>query len=273
MKKSVLFLPVLILALGLTACGNETPTAESNVLVMGTSADYAPFEFMYPDENGNMQFGGIDVFAGEYIAECMGRELQVENMAFDYLLTALGKGDYDMVLACMEDTEERRIAADFSEPYYADMPTMIVARAKNADKYKTLADLNGATVGAQTATTKLDIVYDEISGANAVSLQNVNDLINELCYDKLDAVVLDGSVAMEYVEVNPDLVVVGASDELGTPAYYVVAVQKYDPKGLLPEINAAVAKMQEENMVDVFVEKADALSGVAVEVSADAPEE
>ena len=272
MKKTIAFLLLLVMCVGLAACGSAAP-ADNTKLIMGTSADYAPFEFMYPDENGDMQFGGIDVFAGEYIAEYMGKELQVENMAFDYLLTALGKGDYDMVLACMEDTEDRRMGADFSEPYYADMPTMIVAKAENADKYQTLADFDGATVGAQTATTKLDIVYDEISGANAVSLQNVNDLINELCYDKLDAVVLDGAVAMAYVEANPDLVIAPASDELGTPAYYVVAVQKNDPKGLLPEINAAIAKMQEENMIEVFQEQADELSGVAVEVSADAPEE
>lgn len=277
MKKTVAMIMAVVMCLALVACGAAAgkpaeAAAESNVLILGTSADYAPFEFMYADEKGEMQFAGVDVFAAEYIAENMGKELKVENMAFDYLLTALGKGDYDMVMAAMEDTEERRAAADFSDPYYTDIPAMILVKAENADQYKTLSDFAGKSVGAQTATTKLDIVNSDMPGANAVALQNVNDLVNELAYDKLDAVLLDGAVAMEFAAANPDLVVADASAELGEAAPYCVAVQKGDPKGLLPGINAAIAKMQEENAVEGFVQKADELSGVAVEVSVDAPE-
>lgn len=41
---------------------------------------------MYKGEDGTMQYGGIDVSVGQYIAESMGKELKVENMSFDYLL-------------------------------------------------------------------------------------------------------------------------------------------------------------------------------------------
>ena len=276
MKKLTALVLALVMCLALAACGAPAEPAEpeaKNVLILGTSADYAPFEFMYADDKGEMQYAGIDVFAAEYIANDMGKTLQVENMAFDYLLTALGKGDYDMVMAAMEDTEERRAAADFSDPYYTDIPAMILVKKENADVFATLADFDGKNVGAQTATTKLDIVTGDMPGANAVALQNVNDLVNELAYDKLDAVVLDGGVAMDYVKTNPDLAIAAASAELGAAAPYCVAVQKGDPKGLLPAINAAIAKMASENAVDGFIAKADELSGVAQEVSVDAPAE
>lgn len=52
---------------------------------------------------------------------------------------------------------------------------------------------------------------------------------------------------------------------------YRVLVQKGDPKGLLPGINEAIAKMTSENKMEEFIAAADELSGKAVEVTADAP--
>lgn len=294
MKKLITMILALAMVFALCACGSAAPaqtadsaaapaqdaaaddaaaadTAEGGELILGTSADYAPFEFMYPDESGSMTYGGIDVFAAEYIAESMGKTLKVENMSFDYLLASLQKGDYDMVMAAMEPTEERLNAADFSDPYYTDYPAMILVKAENADQYKTLADFDGKSVAAQTATTKEAIVTDSMPGANLVSLQIVNDIINQLVNDKIDAAVLDGSVALQYEKSNPDLKVASASDELGAAEPYCVAVQKGDPKGLLSGINAAIAQMLADNKVDEFVAKADELGDVAVEVSADAP--
>lgn len=281
MKKIVTLVLALAMVFALCACGSaaapaatEAPAAgaaSSETLILGTSADYAPFEFMYPDENGSMTYGGIDVFAAEYIAETMGKTLTVENMSFDYLLASLQKGDYDIVMAAMEATDERKNAADFSDPYYTDYPAMILVKADKADQYKTLADFDGKSVAAQTATTKEEIVKEQMPGANLVSLQNVNDIVNQLVNDKIDAAVLDGGVALQYEKSNADLKVASASDELGAAEPYCIAVQKGDPKGLLPAINAAIEKMNSENKMDEFIAKADELGDVAVEVSADEP--
>ena len=249
------------------------PAFELDTLILGTSADYAPFEFMYADDNGDMQYGGIDVSVAQYIADNLGAELQIENMSFDYLLVSLAKGDYDFVIAAMEATEDRLQSADFSDPYYTDIPPMILVRAEDADSYTTLADFDGKSVGAQTATTKEAIVTDDMTGASLVSLSLVTDLVNELVYGKIDAIVLDGAVAQEYADANPDLAIAAASDELGTAEPYCIAVEKGDPKGLLPYFNEIIAQMTVENAVEGFIADADALSGVAVEVSADAPTE
>ena len=278
MKKFLALMLAMLMALSLVACGGGNNAADDNnanngddaamtKLVLGTSADYAPFEFMYPDESGEMVYGGIDVSVAQYIADEMGVELQVENMGFDYLLTSLDKGDFDIVLAAMEATPDRLENADFSDPYYTDVPPAILVKADKADQYKTLADFNGKSIGAQTATTKLDMV-NEMEGVNPVALQSVLDLVNELVYDKVDAILVDGGVAKQYAEANPGLVIADASAELGEPAPYCVAVQKGDPKGLLPAINAAIAKMNEANMLETFIADADSLADVAVEVSA-----
>ena len=275
MKKFVSLLLALLMIASLAACGkkanDDKNNSDSKTLVMGTSADYAPFECMYKGENGTMQYGGIDVSVGQYIAENMGKELKVENMAFDYLLPALVKGDFDIVISAMEVDEKRLQSADFSDPYYTDLPPAILVKASNAASYKTLADFAGKSVAAQTGTTKLDIVNDQLTGANAVPLQLVTDMVNELVNGKVDAIVVDGAVAKQYAETNKDLVIADASSELGAAQPYCVAVAKGDPKGLLPAINAAIAKMNEENKLESFISAADALKDVWQEVTAENP--
>ena len=120
MKKIVCIALALVMVLALAACGSSASTASTasapaakEKLVMGTSADYAPFEFMYPDDNGDLVYGGIDVSVAQYIADYTGKELQVENMGFDYLLASLQKGDFDIVIAAMEISEERLNSADW----------------------------------------------------------------------------------------------------------------------------------------------------------------
>ena len=283
MKKMIAMLLALVMALSLMACGStntnnggndnanngdEAQPEAKTTLVVGVSADYAPFEFMYPDAGGNMVYGGIDISVAQYVADEMGLTMQVENMSFDNLLASLDKGDFDIVLSAMEATPERLENADFSDPYYTDVPPAILVKADKADQYKTLADFSGKYVGAQTATTKLDMVND-MEGVTPVPLSSVLDLVNELVYDKVDAILVDGGVAQQYADANPDLVIAEASSELGEAAPYCIAVAKGDPKGLLDGINAAIAKMTAENKIETFLADADSLADVAVEVSAD----
>ena len=283
MKKMIAMLLVLVMALSLMACGStnannggndnanngdEAQPEAKTTLVVGVSADYAPFEFMYPDAGGNMVYGGIDISVAQYVADEMGLTMQVENMSFDNLLASLDKGDFDIVLSAMEATPDRLENADFSDPYYTDVPPAILVKADKADQYKTLADFSGKYVGAQTATTKLDMVND-MEGVTPVPLSSVLELVNELVYDKVDAILVDGGVAQQYADANPDLVIAEASSELGEAAPYCIAVAKGDPKGLLDDINAAIAKMTAENKIETFLADADSLADVAVEVSAD----
>ena len=275
MKKFVSLLMALLMIASLAACGKKAndnnDSNDSKTLIMGTSADYAPFEFMYKGKDGTMQYGGIDVSVGQYIAESMGKELKVENMSFDYLLPSLVKGDFDIVIAAMEADGDRLKSADFSDPYYTDLPPAILVKASDAASYKTLADFSGKSVAAQTGTTKLDIVNDQLTGANAVPLALVTDMVNELVNGKVDAIVVDGAVAKQYAETNKDLVIADASSELGAAQPYCVAVAKGDPKGLLPAINAAIAKMNEENKLESFISAADALKDVWQEVTPENP--
>ena len=260
MKKIVPILLALVMVLSLAACGSTS--SESKTLVMATSADYPPYEFIILNDKNEQQYVGIDISVSEKIAADMGKELQVVNMDFDSLMAGLQKGDADMVLAAIEVTEERLEAADFSDPYYTDLPAMVLVKADKASEYTSIESFSGKSVGAQTGTTKADLVTSDMPGANLVGLTSVNDLVNQLVYDKVDAIVVDGAVAQQYAKSNSDLVVADVS--LGEAFPYCVAVQKGDPKGLLPSINATIAKLVADGKIEQYIADAEALSDQAI---------
>ncbi len=185
----------------LAAADEDAAASDKPVLVMGTSPDYPPYEFFA--DAAMTEYAGIDVEVGKYIAESMGMELQIESMNFDNLVTSLSNGDFDMVLAACEYTDERALACDFSDPYYTDLPPVILVKASNADKYKTVDDINQASViiGAQKNTTKAMAAADMFpDAANGMVLESlVPTLVTELKNGTIDLLVLDGNVGLSYV--------------------------------------------------------------------------
>ena len=185
----------------LTASDDNAASGDKPVLVLGTSPDYPPYEFFA--DAAMTEYAGIDVEVAKYIAESMGMELQIESMNFDNLVTSLSNGDFDMVLAACEYTEERALACDFSDPYYTDLPPVILVKASNADKYKTVDDINQASViiGAQKNTTKAMAAADMFpEAANGMVLESlVPTLVTELKIGTIDLLVLDGNVGLSYV--------------------------------------------------------------------------
>lgn len=260
MKKIFALALAAVMSLSLFACSSDSD--KGSALVYGTSADYPPFEFHVMD-NGEDKVVGIDVSLARQIAADMDAELTISEMNFDNLLTLMAQGNCDFVIAAMESSPERLESASCSDPYYTDLPAMIITKKANLDQYKSMADFAGKTVGAQSGTTKADIVTGEMTGAVPALMTSVVDLVNNLVYDKCDALVLDGAVALQYVKSNPDLAVVEAVP-LGEALPYCVWVAKDDPKGLLPSINETIAKVLADGSMDAYITEANALSDQAI---------
>ena len=261
--KKIIAIALTALMLAACLCGCTANTTKGK-LVLGTSADYPPFEFHMLDANGKDVIVGIDVSVAQKIAEDMGMELEIVDISFDNLLTAMDKGQCDIVIAAMEQDAERDLVADFSDPYYTDLPPMVLVKAENVEQFTDLDSFAGLTVGAQTGTTKEDIVVNDMTGAELLSLAGVPELVNNLVYDKCSALVLDGAVAMQYAEANSDLVVCTAVS-LGEAYPYRVAVKEGDPKGLLESINKTLAEITSDGTMDQYIAIADAYTENALE--------
>ena len=253
-KKILAVSLIMILALtAFTACGSKDKTEEEmTTLVLGTSADYAPCEFMYPDENGEMVFGGIDVDTAQYIADYMGVELQVENMSFSNLLTALGKGQFDIVLADIEATDERKEAVDFSEPYYEAVQYVLLPEGS---EIATAEDLKNKTIGVQLGTTG-DFIASDIEGTTVNTYNKGVDAVNDLINGRVDCVIIDKNPALVFESKFQDdgskiTAVDGAQFEF-EPEYYAIAVPKGDT-ALVDAINKAIEELKADGTFDELV--------------------
>lgn len=98
--------------------------AEGNGTVrMGTNAAFFPFEY-----TEGSQVVGFDATMAQYIANDYGKNLEIQDMAFDGLIAALQSDAIDFIAAGMTATEERRQNVDFSEPYYSSKQVIIVRK-------------------------------------------------------------------------------------------------------------------------------------------------
>lgn len=272
-KKVVASALLGIMTMGLVGCGSSNNTSaagnkndlletiqDKGKVVVGMSADYAPYEFHYIDENGKDVIGGFDVDIANEIASKLGVELVIQEMDFDALVTALPAGKVDLVISGMNPTEERAKVVDFSEVYYNSQHGILV-RAEDVDKYKTFADLEGAKVGAQLGSTQEQIAKNEIPNADLQLLANVNNLILELKSGKVDAIIMEKPVAQMAVKSNPELAV-------GEPTYEeesggnAVGVAKGNEE-LLAKVNEVIRELNETGKMDEYIVKANELAATA----------
>jgi arginine/lysine/histidine transporter system substrate-binding protein len=205
-SKLVALLLTVVLTVGLSACGKKETTVDkikkSGKIVLGTSPDYPPYEFI----NSNKDVVGFDIEIAKQIAKDLGVTLEIKQMEFKGLLGALETGNIDFVLAGMTPDEERRKSVDFSKIYYNAVQTIVV-RAEDKDKIKTTEDLKGKKIGVQKGTIQEAIAKEQVSGAEAKALGKITDLVMALKSKNLDAAIIEGPVAQAYVNANKDLVI------------------------------------------------------------------
>ncbi len=215
-----------------------------STLIMGTNAEFEPFEYRENDE-----IVGYDVDMVSEAALLMDMDVQVEDMNFDSLITALTSGKIDIIAAGMSVTDERLEVVNFSDPYYS--ATQVIIVPKEGATVSSSADLAGKKIGVQEATTG-DIYVDEnIEGAEINRFKKAVDASVDLANGRLDAVVLDEQPAKRIVEQNDALTIL---DEPLTQEEYAIAVRKDNPK-LLEAINAALSVLEDIGTKDVILDK------------------
>jgi arginine/lysine/histidine transporter system substrate-binding protein len=205
-SKLVALLLTVVLTVGLSACGKKETTIDkikkSGKIVLGTSPDYPPYEFI----NSKKEIVGFDIEIAKQIAKDLGVKLEIKDMEFKGLLAALQAGSVDFVLAGMTPDEDRKKSVDFSQVYYTAVQTIVV-RAEDKDKIKTTDDLKGKKLGVQKGTIQEDIAKEQVAGAEAKALGKITDLVLAVKSKNLDAAIIEGPVAKAYVNANKDLVI------------------------------------------------------------------
>ena len=270
-KLSMILALVLALALVMTGCGtkkddtaadapavsedaaateNTEDTAEGGTLVMATNAEFPPYEYHEGDE-----IVGIDAEIAAAIAEKLGMELQIEDMAFDSLIPAIQSNKADMVLAGMTVTEDRLENVNFSDSYATGVQVVIV---KEDSDIKSVDDLfaEGAnhSIGVQTATTGDIYCTGDIEDEGLGTVERYNkgaDAIQALLAGKIDCVVIDSQPAKEFVEANEGLTILDTEYAVED---YAIALNK-DNTELLDKVNAALKELTDDGTIQSILDK------------------
>lgn len=288
MKKLLSLLLALVMLLSFAACANDdTPPADGDdqqqeeqngsesttmnkladikaagELVVGTSADYPPYEF-HTEIDGKDTIVGFDIAIAQAFADELGVELKLVDMAFESLLISLQKGDFDLVMAGLTPDEKRAKTVDFTDVFFHNKQIVII-RAEDADKYVTTEDMAGTTLGVQAGTVQETIAADLTDENKVIKLKKFPELIMELKTGKIDGVCTNTMVASAYVSAHPDLLCQDIGivwDNTG----FSGAIQKGDNGEFMAFLNETIAKLQEDGSIDRFVAEAQQLANASSE--------
>ena len=249
--KIVSMVAAMVLAVGaLSACGGEADekkdenNGEKKVLTMATNAEFKPFEYLEGEE-----IVGADIDMAKAIAEYLGYELEITNIDFDAALTGAATGKYDIAVAGITATDERRKNMNFSNDYFKASQSIIVAADS---KIKGKDDLTGKIIACQEGTTGEQYLLD--NNYKIQSFKTAPEAVSALKAGKADAVIVDNAVAKALsAEQNGATVVL---DEALTEEAYAIAL-KLGNDELTEEINKALEAIKADGTLAKIFEKYD----------------
>ena len=175
---------------------------DKGVLVIGTSPDYPPAEFV-DMETGEIK--GNEILLAKYIANSLGVELEVETMDFSAILAAADTNKIDLAISGFGYKEDRAEQYELSHGYQSSSAAAhhsIDVLAKDLDKYNSLEDFNkeGLVIDAQANSLQQMYVEDQLPNANLQLVTSIDQSILELLAGKIDAVALDSTTGKNYAE-------------------------------------------------------------------------
>lgn len=235
MKKIVVF---IILSILLCGC-----TKREDKLIMVTEAGFAPYEY-YSDG----KIIGVDVDIAKEIANYLGKELVVKDVAFDSIITEVKSGKSDIGAAGISYTDERAKQVDFSEDYTISKQVVIV---KYASRITTLEDLNDKRIAVQLGSIADTYVSESYSNNKIIRHKKYLAAIEDLKDNKVDCVVMDELPAQAILNENQNLRIL--EEPLATDSYGII-VDKGNTE-LLNAINIVINRLKSEGKIEEFTMK------------------
>lgn len=232
--------------------GNQQARSPSGkeMVTMVTSPDYPPYEF-YETGGGARKMVGFDIDIANYIANELGFELRIQESDFNGLIPALQAKRADFVMAGMTPTEERKQNVDFSTIYYQAQDTIVSPKGSNLN---TIQDLAGKRVGVQLGSIQagnLQKISEKVKGIQPKTLNKIPEIVQELKSKRIDAAIIENTVATGFTQANPDLQFTLIPSE--GPSGSAIAFPKGSPR--VEAFNGVLEKMKQNGELDRLAKK------------------
>ncbi len=263
---------ILIFGLLMCACSTQKTTTAANkleeilakgTLVVATSPDYAPLEFL--DENQNPV--GSDMELAKYIAEQLGVELKIETMEFAGTLTAVDTGKADLAISGFGWKEDRALNYELSIGYNNEDQTdanchTIIVNVNDLGKYNSLADFKGTIIAAQASSLQEQYAGEQIEDVTIEIVQTIDQALLALQSDKVDGVALSCDLAKGYANSIENVAVADVQfDTSANDAYAgnVIAAKKGETE-LINKINEILNEVNSQGLYVKWYSDAKALA-------------
>lgn len=255
MKKFLAIALATVLVLALAACAGNKPTdgnatagnaTDGNakpVLTMATNAEFPPYEYHEGDA-----IVGIDAEVAALIADKLGMELKIVDVAFDSIIPGVQSGKYDMGMAGLTVTDERLAKVNFSTSYAKGVQAVIV---KDGGSVASLDDIAGKKIGVQIATTGEIYASGDYGEDNVVRYDNGAAAVQGLIAGKVDCVIIDNEPAKSYVAANEGLSILETAYAVED---YAICFAKENTE-LQTKVNAALEALIADGSVQAIVDK------------------
>ncbi len=215
-------------------------------IVVVTDATYPPFEMI--DETSD-ELIGFDIDLMNAIAEKNGWSVEWVNTSFDAVLAGVADCSYDLSIAAIAITDERKVDMDFSNPYY-DWGQVVVVRAGETS-IAVKEDLEGRIVAAVLGTAG-EVEAQAIPSITIRTYDSFDVAIQALVNDQVDAVITDVSVASLYVQSNPGEIKIIGEQFAEVPVGIAVCKDRAD---LIEPINTALSSLSDDGTLNQLVMK------------------
>ncbi|MBR7059974.1 MAG: basic amino acid ABC transporter substrate-binding protein [Neisseriaceae bacterium] len=256
------FFATCLVGFALTACNNSSTSTsneaaaqlpdakEVKTLRVASNAEFAPFE--YTQENGDVV--GFDIDLINAMADAGDFKVEIKNTPWDGIFATLNSGDSDVLLSAITITDERKLAMDFTNPYF-EIHQLIMTTENSG--IQSLDDLkNNKKVGVVTGQTG-DLAISEILGATNDKISRYDSVIlavKALQNGAVDAIVSDSATVKTYSENNPDNKFVLIESDQFQREDYGMAVRKGDAE-TLQMLNNALDKVRSNGKYDEIFNK------------------
>ena len=213
---------------------------ERGTLIWGADAEGgAPY--IFPDPENPEKYIGFEVDLADAIAIKLGVKAVHKQNAWDGLVPALERGDFDIAMNGIEITDDRKETIFFSRPYYVYVEQLVVR--KEEENINDLNDLKGKKVGTLSGTVAQDILQN-FGGIDVRIYPGQVEPYTDLAIGRIDAVLLDLPIAAFYGKPNPKLKYAG--EPMGE-GLYGIAIRKEDAelKAKIDEILAELLRTGE----------------------------
>ena len=255
MKKVLAIALAALMVVSMAACAKQeaapaaaepaVKTVQAGKLIMATNAAFPPYEFVADDGKTII---GVDAEIAGMIAQELGLELQIEDMEFASILTAVQTGKVDVGLAGMTVTEERLKNVNFSNVYAKGVQSVIVPEGSDI---ASVDDLAGKKIGVQESTTGHIYCEDDFGAENVTAFSNGANAVEALLAGKVECVVIDNNPAKEFVKANAGLKIL---DTAYAEEDYAAAMSK-DNEDLLKKFNEVLDKKIADGTVQSILDK------------------